>query len=267
MKTFESNIFGQLPEPETFQELLGLVVHEEGDAGRARMWRGQSDISWRLDSSAYRRLLNSNRITLSTPCDKVEQEIVSYETYLLKRAYYYGFQTSEGRKLSDIELLARLRHYGAATRLLDCSKNALVALWFAACAKSDQYGALFGIHCQFLSGHESYIEEGCYAEIVEGLSLYDFPRTWAPNGLTPRTAAQHSVFIYSDACTSSMGSVRISDRYGSFLPIAISPALKEITADILKESFNIYHFSLFPDLEGFSCGNNELADRWSMERW
>ena len=35
------------------------------------------------------------------------------------------------RQLSDLELLAELQHFGAATCLIDFSRSALVALWFA----------------------------------------------------------------------------------------------------------------------------------------
>jgi hypothetical protein len=35
-------------------------------------------------------------------------------------------------KLSDLELLLELQHYGAATGLVDFSRDFLIALWFAA---------------------------------------------------------------------------------------------------------------------------------------
>lgn len=258
-----------MAQPASFQELLTLVIRVDGifGKGRVRLWRGQSDISWGLDSSAYRRLLVSKNIAIDTPPNKVETEIVSYETYLLKRAEYHGYRRAEGRLLSDLELLARLRHYGAATRLLDCSKNALVALWFAVSQNPDLHGALFGVQCNYIVGPENELQGGRYDKVIERLSKFDVPMAWAPVGLTPRTAAQHSVFIYSAAGNSRRGSVRIDNAEDAFLPIAISPDIKQDVTDILKESFDIYHFSLFPDIEGFSDGNNELADRWAMERW
>jgi hypothetical protein len=39
---------------------------------------------------------------------------------------------SHKEKLSDLELLLELQHYGAATGLVDFSRDFLIALWFAA---------------------------------------------------------------------------------------------------------------------------------------
>ena len=49
-----------------------------------------------------------------------------------------------GEDLCELELLARLQHHGAATRLLDCSRNAFVALWFACRWEPDKDGVLIG---------------------------------------------------------------------------------------------------------------------------
>jgi hypothetical protein len=62
------------------------------------------------------------------------------EKALIERARAAGL----GSGLGELELLARLRHHGAATRLLDCSRNAFVALWFACRWEPDQDGVLIG---------------------------------------------------------------------------------------------------------------------------
>jgi hypothetical protein len=49
-----------------------------------------------------------------------------------------------GGELGDLELPARLQHHGAATRLLDCSRNPFVALWFACRWEPGQDGVLIG---------------------------------------------------------------------------------------------------------------------------
>jgi hypothetical protein len=48
---------------------------------------------------------------------------------LIKDAKSYHYHKE---KLSDLELLLELQHYGAATGLVDFSRDFLIALWFAA---------------------------------------------------------------------------------------------------------------------------------------
>ena len=50
---------------------------------------------------------------------------------LLEPARIRRFDVEDGRKISDLQLLAKLQHFGAATGLLDFTWSALVALWFA----------------------------------------------------------------------------------------------------------------------------------------
>lgn len=207
---------------------------------------GHADIGWRLDSTAFRRLLKSGDI--STPVAKtaihlIDQEISSYEEYLLRRATHHRFRYFEGRQLSDFELLARLRHYGAATRLLDASRNALVALWFAVSSLPETSGALFGIHCWTIGGDEAGDDDTTYPAIVQELLEMQHPITWSPVGLTPRTAAQHSQFLLSAIGADTRGSIRIaSDKY-ALLVICIPARLKRELATILKESFDIHYYS------------------------
>lgn len=50
---------------------------------------------------------------------------------LLEPARTRGFDISHGRKISNLQLIAKLQHFGAATGLLECTWKPLVALWFA----------------------------------------------------------------------------------------------------------------------------------------
>ena len=100
----------------TFDEFFELIQSPlvEGE-GIIRMWRGQSDISWPLHSSAYRRL----SLEIKEPNEK---KIINYEKNLLQSATHKGFRYLDGRRLSDFDLLARLQHHGAATRLIDATR-------------------------------------------------------------------------------------------------------------------------------------------------
>lgn len=124
MKVHQCTIWGKIPEPESIEEIIQLALSMSKNYGRVRMWRGQADIDWPIHSGAYRRLKNSS---YSNPNDK---DIRWYEKTLIQQASHKGYHYINGRALSDLELLARLQHHGAATRLIDFSKNVLVALFF-----------------------------------------------------------------------------------------------------------------------------------------
>lgn len=245
----------------TFDEFFELIQSPlvEGE-GIIRMWRGQSDISWPLHSSAYRRL----SLEIKEPNEK---KIINYEKNLLQSATHKGFRYLDGRRLSDFDLLARLQHHGAATRLIDATRNVLVGLYFAAASHPKKIGALFGIHSDFVGGYEGMPKEEKYDSAVENLEIYQHPQTWEPTQVSPRIAAQHSQFLYSSVSDSKTGSLWVDNSKGAFLSIAICPSLKRECLKILSDVFDIRHLTLFPDLDGFGSANSHQVGPWDTVRW
>lgn len=259
MKTFNSEIFGEIAQPSDFGELIELVLQEDPEWGRVRMWRGQSDIRWPIHSAAYRRLATT-KIALE------EVSLRSYESDLLAQAEHHGYNLQDGRLLTDLELLARLQHHGSATRLIDFTRNVLVGLWFSVESQIKQTGVLIGIHSAYLSGHEGHADDRPYKDIMDDLHE-SAPNTWEPTIVSPRVAAQRSQFLFSKLSESKMGSLKIPNEDGASLFVAISPKLKEASRELLVEGFDIRTISLFPDIEGFSRANGHLNNRWEMDRW
>ena len=91
-------------------------------------FRGQEDKSWLLESSAERRLKKGLRGQGRIP----DSLFIEYHRdNLVQKCKLRNYDKREGKQLADLELLADLQHHGAATCLLDFTRNALVALWFA----------------------------------------------------------------------------------------------------------------------------------------
>lgn len=233
--------------------------HPKPDYGIIRMWRGQAQLSWPIHSAAYRRLAADE-----PPKD---QELIQYEKDLLLRATHRGFRQVDGRSLSDFDLLARLQHHGAATRLVDATRNALVALYFAAAASPQVPGALLGLHAWSLGGYESQPKEDAYEKAIKGIAGLSHPQTWQPPDVSSRIAAQHSQFLFSSFSTSKTGSLCIDPSPGSLLVLAISPSLKRSCLRILSEVFDIRRATLFPDIDGFGRDNAWNIPRGSNYRW
>ena len=82
--------------------------------------------------------------------DFLERYIKYHQEVLIEPARTNGFNLENGRKLTDLELLAKLQHFGAATGLLDFTRSTLVALWFA-CENTAVDGNLFVININDIS--------------------------------------------------------------------------------------------------------------------
>ncbi len=260
IKSFHSNLFGKIPKPETINELLDLFGNKKGKRD-VRMWRGQGKISWPIHSSAYRRVAKKK--------DNVtDDNVVSYEKTLLEQATHKGFRYKNGRRLSDLEMLSKLQHYGAATRLIDFSRNAFVGLWFCCSNFKKSTGLLIGIHTNFLYGHEGKLNKRTYDEMVDRLKEINGPATWEPSIDSKRISSQHSQFLYSEIINSDIGSLKLNEnKKRKDLFIAISPELKTKILHYLKSVFDIWEYTIFPDLDGFCSANNWNSDRYDMHRW
>lgn len=245
-------------QPRSFDDLFKAITTgntEESDF-ITRMWRGQGDVNWPVHSSAYRRMKY-----------RYQGAMENYETNLLNHATHRGYRFVDGRELSDMELLARLQHHGAATRLLDTSRNALVGLWFCCVSEPEKTGSLIGIHTDHLGGYEGEPEFRPYKEVMAGLEGMNYPMTWEPPSITGRIAAQHSQFIFSELMNDKWGSVALPKQDGATHIYAITPDLKAACLTILQEVFDIRHLSLFPDLDGFGQANSHNKDQFYNNRW
>ncbi len=258
MKVINSDTFGKVLKPASFDDLLKGITTGNLDTSDfvTRMWRGQGDLDWPVHSSAYRRINPSS-----------DGELTRYEERLLKQATHKGYRFHEGRELSDMELLARLQHHGAATRLVDTSRNALVALWFCCVSEPKKTGSLIGVHTHHLGGYEGEPETSPYKEVVKDLQGMNYPMTWEPPSVTRRIAAQHSQFLYSEVKNDKWGSLALPKADGVTNIFAISPVLKEQALVILQEAFDIRHLTLSPDLDGFGQANSHEKYEFYNNRW
>ena len=103
------------------QKLEELIGSEASEGNYA--YRGQENAKWGVESGVLRRLGNPNL--------PKEDFIIYHENELLEPARMDGHGVEDGRELEDLELLAKLQHHGAATCLIDFTRNFFVAMWFA----------------------------------------------------------------------------------------------------------------------------------------
>jgi len=284
----ESELFGVCWAPHDFTEFVALVQWPFVGPGYLSGWRGQANADWPLDSGAYRRLQErpdawlkepENQLTWLERMPSEETAMAAYEHELLSVVRMAGHGLSEGRRLSDLELLARLQHHGAATRLVDFTANALIALWFAAQDPhhANRWGVVFGA-C-LATAREIRRDTELDAPMDEQLARAGGEMTfWHPSALSPRIPAQSGFFLWSEVrevCEwSSLG--RTPDRAprsdqpsqldGQFIAIAISPRLKGQMRFMWDGNLGLNSKRMFPDFDGFSRANGAEVplDRSSM---
>jgi FRG domain len=206
-------------EVSTFDEihsLLGRLYDKWIKAGRTIAWRGSVRADWPLHSSLYRRLY------WSSPNPAPEEPAVrKEEERLLTSVHRWGLHNGSRGRLSVLEQLATLQHFGAPTRLIDVSMNAYVGLWFAVeevwrngeRADEDSDGRLFAIDVSRRLINETDDERRWEDELHrpwKGLDARDWQgktRAWRPPPFEARIAAQHGAFLFGGVPRAGVGIV------------------------------------------------------------
>ena len=257
LPTVDVGPLGTVVAPSNLAELTQCL--SLGTSREVLAWRGHADSAWLIDSTLVRRLEKMKLLLRNKT--RTEGNAQAAERTLIDRTRVGGHGVVDGRELADLEILARLRHHGAATRLLDCTRNAYIAAWFAASQALEATGVIIGFAepVPFLVDAPEKVRlrvEDLLEEMDERLGF------WAPSWLSPRIAAQQSVFVFGRVTHAAWGSLPLSGdvRAGagnvpSSVVIAITPHLKAQLVDQLKVVHGLTAERLFPDFDGFAAAN------------
>ena len=206
------------------------------------LW-GQSDSQYLLESGAARRL-RGDGFGGDTPL--FINEYLEYHRDLLDRARRVMSYGDTAQSSTDLQLLSKLQHFGAATGLLDFTHSPLVALWFA-CDEPTCDGRVF-----FLSKeqpHTTHVSQELETGNIGGILSKSQDPTgpgyllWEPTlegDAALRTLAQRSVFV--------IGRPTIDESLVQSVVIeaADKPALREEL-----ERLDVSERTIYRDLVGF----------------
>ena len=222
-------------------------------------FRGQGKADWPLHSAATRRLRKHRGDGIQNNPEFPNLYLDYHKSTLIAPARRQGLGVESGREISDLQLLAKLQHLGAATGLLDFSWNPLVGLWFA-CENPEEDGKLYVINANdpiqvaMISSDESdqrvtslFIPNGEFPNIA-------YWEPMASGDAMARTLRQRSVFV--------IGRPKIP--WGSNITGEIIIG-KEDKKELIRELglLDVSHRSLFLDAHGFA-ETNRVADPVSL---
>jgi FRG domain len=253
--TFDHEVYGSCLAPAYPSQLL--IALGQLASLPIGAWRGQASIDWGVDPSLVRRFRRQNKDQLGSALD--EPSIRAVEKALVERASAAGV----GGDLGELELLARLQHHGAATRLLDCSRNAFVALWFACRWEPGRDGVLIGFELgeNAVNLSTEMLQHGIddLLAMASGRLLW-----WQPRSLSPRISAQQAVFVFGEVVDEPWGSIRLGKGAVSLGDIGavpgaalifVSAKLKAALNGIWGPLLGFSEESLFPDFDGFALAH------------
>ena len=203
------------------------------------LFRGVSKHTHKLEASAYRRLPEAERNNPNKLL-KINQELID-------KARLLGHDQKNGHYLSDLELLAELQHFGAATCLIDFTRSAQIALWFA-CQQSstgEANGKVFAVRSDdpvlFRTITPKLVSEKDISYFFEEDESGRSPiYQWQPKQQNNRVITQQSVFIFGGS------EIRVVAE------CVILKSSKSEIMDSLDSSAGITEASIYPDFDGFA---------------
>ena len=211
-------------------------------------YRGQRDSEWPLYSAATRRLIEEHSNQIVQDPDFPKLYLNYHQNTLIEPARTRGFGNELGERLSDLQLLAKLQHFGAATGLLDFTWSPLVALWFA-CQDPHCDGRVFVVNTNDPIRVAKITSDVNAQEITAVLSNATGPNYfsyWEPTmsgDAVARILRQRSVFI--------IGRPLVQVDRETLKEILIPKEHKNSLLSEL-ETLDFHQASLFQDIYGFA---------------
>ncbi|NOS36343.1 MAG: FRG domain-containing protein [Deltaproteobacteria bacterium] len=202
---------------------LHYAVQEYGK--KTILFRGVKDISYGLVPKVgrYEKFKNFT-------IEALEKE----ERTMLRLFKERAWSTLPNVKSSEWEFLALAQHHGLPTRLLDWTRNPLVAAYFAVEKYHPDDSLIYAYH------HRTFIN---IERNPNPLKIKTISR-FIPNHITPRITAQVGLFTVHPDPRRPLESDKIQRL---IIPNSFRKELKRILYN-----YGIHRASLFPDLDGLS---------------
>lgn len=196
-------------------------------SGSNYLFRGQIDFDWNLTPKIGRQ-----DFAKTVPS-------IFKEEFLLRAWMRYSSQIITKEPINQWDRLSLAQHHGLATRLLDWTKNPLVALFFATFDfQSEKDASVF----LFDYRNEVFDTEKADPFKIKGSGVFH------PKGVTARVISQRGIFSISH---NPKKSLEILMPNFSFVKLKIKGNSKKAIQKTL-EQYGINEFSIYQDLDNLS---------------
>ena len=232
-----------------------VFLSKIGEGPSKCVFRGQANSDWKLHSAATRRLIkffNDDECVIEKS-QFSQMHLVYHRSVLLEPARTLGFGSDDGQRMSDLQLLAKLQHFGAATGLIDFTWDPLAALWFA-CEESSCDGRVFILDLsdslrfrEITSDVNAQSAEELFAPLNgQGQQLYC--EKLVQKDEMPRVLHQRSISV--------IGSPLIADEI--VRSVVISASEKALIRSELESLLDIDTTEPLADIRRFSAANSAI---------
>lgn len=266
---------------DAFVKLKKRMENTQNYSSGKFVFRGLKNVGYEVISSAGRRMKNlctSNK----------QSDFIRYHVKLVANARKFGYGNVQFEKeLSDLEVLARIQHFGGATCLTDFTTNFLIALWFATAPykdktrKGESSGEESGkskgdgqLICLDLAHPDNFrLIHYCIREqekepiqkILKGLDFSQFTKNqnkalpcfwlWEPTKLNSRIIKQESIFLFGLRKFPKAGECQEDNLKSGRL--VIPEESKDLIRKELEDFFGISAETVFYDLQGYALNAND----------
>jgi type I restriction enzyme M protein len=209
-------------EVHTASSFLDYITIVEKSSGSCHMWRGVSKKEFKLIPKVARDWrLNTDLLRM------IEDHLL--ENFKIRATPYLDFYPK-----NDWEWLALGQHYGLSTRLLDWTRNPLIALYFACISDHEHDGIIYSSRS---------INELDTSISFKSLKI-DEDKKWSIDHFDRRLVSQDALFTISS-------NPLIPYNKGLTLSIIIKASSKLKIIDMLTK-LGIHEGTVFPGMEGVS---------------
>ncbi len=251
---------------ESVEEYLKEIKEIFNNNRGGYIFRGQKDANWPVNSCAERRLIHNGHKEVSF------DQIIEYQQdsliYPIKSTLRH-YKADCPKPLEDLEILAELQHFGGATMLIDFTKNALVALWFACegeidvskkgkskgkggavylLKKSDIFPMKIVTADDLKLSFDGFFEQNNKTmddQFLDKQTIQTELYYWEPGFQNQRISLQHSVFVFG----------KTNVLQSKLIQIIIKEDEKDKIRKELTKIHDISDIKLFDDFYGFAWAN------------